>query len=81
VIWCIGFAPDFAWLDAPVFNGRGHPQHASIMPRTVTANISATVYMLAEKISDEIRGLAPRTCDWPKGEGDPVSPHPDVARR
>jgi choline dehydrogenase len=30
---------------------------ASIMPRTVTANISATVYMLAEKISDEIRGL------------------------
>jgi len=27
VIWCIGFAPDFAWLDAPVFNGRGHPQH------------------------------------------------------
>jgi putative flavoprotein involved in K+ transport len=27
VIWCIGFAPDFAWVDAPVFNGRGHPQH------------------------------------------------------
>ena len=27
VIWCIGFAPDFTWLDAPVFNGRGHPQH------------------------------------------------------
>jgi putative flavoprotein involved in K+ transport len=27
VIWCIGFAPDFSWLDAPVFNGRGHPQH------------------------------------------------------
>jgi putative flavoprotein involved in K+ transport len=27
VIWCIGFAPDFAWLDAPVFNGRGQPRH------------------------------------------------------
>jgi putative flavoprotein involved in K+ transport len=27
VIWCIGFAPDFSWLDAPVFNGRGHPCH------------------------------------------------------
>jgi len=27
VIWCIGFTPDFGWLDAPVFNGRGHPQH------------------------------------------------------
>jgi len=29
---------------------------ASIMPRTVTGNISAAIYMLAEKISDEIRG-------------------------
>jgi len=27
VVWCIGFQPDFAWLDAPVFNGRGHPSH------------------------------------------------------
>ena len=27
VIWCIGFAPDFRWLDAPVFTGRGHPVH------------------------------------------------------
>ncbi len=27
VIWCIGFAPDFRWLDAAVFNGSGHPQH------------------------------------------------------
>ncbi len=27
VVWCIGFLPDFAWLDAPVFNGRGQPAH------------------------------------------------------
>ena len=27
VLWCIGFAPDFGWLDAPVFNGRGAPVH------------------------------------------------------
>jgi putative flavoprotein involved in K+ transport len=27
VIWCIGFTPDFSWLDVPVFNGRGQPQH------------------------------------------------------
>ena len=27
VIWCIGFLPDFAWVDAPVFNGRGEPVH------------------------------------------------------
>jgi len=27
VIWCIGFGPDFGWVDAPVFNGRGHPVH------------------------------------------------------
>lgn len=28
VVWCIGFRPDFEWLDAPVFNGRGQPVHA-----------------------------------------------------
>lgn len=33
VIWCIGFSPDFRWLDAPVFNGRGQPVHV----RGVTA--------------------------------------------
>lgn len=27
VIWCIGFSPDFRWVDAPVFNGRGNPVH------------------------------------------------------
>ena len=27
VIWSIGYRPDFNWLDAPVFNGQGHPQH------------------------------------------------------
>jgi len=27
VVWCIGFTPDFGWLDAPVFNGRGQPVH------------------------------------------------------
>jgi putative flavoprotein involved in K+ transport len=27
IIWCIGFKPDFGWLDAPVFNGRGYPSH------------------------------------------------------
>lgn len=33
IIWCIGFEADFRWLDAPVFNGRGQPQHV----RGVTA--------------------------------------------
>jgi putative flavoprotein involved in K+ transport len=27
VVWCIGFSPDFGWVDAPVFNGRGEPVH------------------------------------------------------
>lgn len=27
IIWCIGYRPDFKWLDAPVFNGQGHPRH------------------------------------------------------
>ena len=28
VIWCIGFKPDFQWLDAPVFSSTGHPKHS-----------------------------------------------------
>jgi putative flavoprotein involved in K+ transport len=28
VVWCIGFEPNFAWVDAPVFNGRGNPIHS-----------------------------------------------------
>jgi putative flavoprotein involved in K+ transport len=27
IVWCIGFTPDFRWIDAPVFNGRGYPAH------------------------------------------------------
>jgi putative flavoprotein involved in K+ transport len=27
IIWCIGFHPDFRWLDVPVFNGAGQPKH------------------------------------------------------
>jgi len=27
IVWCIGFRPNFGWLDAPVFDGRGQPQH------------------------------------------------------
>ncbi len=27
VVWCIGFSPDFRWLDLPVFNGAGQPMH------------------------------------------------------
>ncbi|MCL8482900.1 MULTISPECIES: MSMEG_0569 family flavin-dependent oxidoreductase [Bradyrhizobium] len=27
IIWCIGFRPDFRWLNAPVFNGAGQPSH------------------------------------------------------
>jgi hypothetical protein len=27
ILWCIGFRPDFRWLDAPAFNGAGRPKH------------------------------------------------------
>ena len=27
VIWCIGFAADFSWVDAPIFDGRSRPHH------------------------------------------------------
>lgn len=28
VVWCIGFAADFRWVNAPIFDGRGRPCHA-----------------------------------------------------
>lgn len=27
IVWCIGFRPNFRWIDLPVFNGRGMPGH------------------------------------------------------
>lgn len=27
ILWCIGYSPDFSWLDSAVFNGQGHPKH------------------------------------------------------
>lgn len=27
IVWCIGFRPDFSWIDAPIFTGRGYPSH------------------------------------------------------
>ncbi len=27
IVWCIGFVPEYSWLDVPVFNGRGYPGH------------------------------------------------------
>jgi putative flavoprotein involved in K+ transport len=26
-IWCMGFHSDFAWIDVPVFDGKGYPYH------------------------------------------------------
>ena len=35
IVWCIGFKPDFSWVDVPVFNGHGYPSHyRGITPHT-----------------------------------------------
>ncbi len=28
IVWCIGFRPDFSWIDAPVFEASGQPRHS-----------------------------------------------------
>jgi len=28
VIWCTGFAPDYSWIELPVFGADGYPRHA-----------------------------------------------------
>jgi choline dehydrogenase len=45
--------------------GRLRIVDASIMPRVVTANLNAAVMMMAEKISDRIRGTSLRPSDAP----------------
>jgi putative flavoprotein involved in K+ transport len=27
IIWCTGFAPDYSWIDLPIFGADGYPQH------------------------------------------------------
>ncbi len=27
ILWCIGFRPNFSFLDIPIFNGRSYPKH------------------------------------------------------
>ena len=27
IIWCTGFAPDYRWIDAPIFDTEGQPRH------------------------------------------------------
>lgn len=27
VVWCMGFASDYRWIDIPIFDGRGYPSH------------------------------------------------------
>jgi putative flavoprotein involved in K+ transport len=35
IVWCIGFKPNFSWLNAPIFNGQGYPQHSrGVTPET-----------------------------------------------
>lgn len=27
IVWCTGFAPDYGWIELPVFDDRGYPRH------------------------------------------------------
>jgi putative flavoprotein involved in K+ transport len=27
IVWCTGFAPDYRWIDLPVFDDKGYPRH------------------------------------------------------
>ena len=27
IIWCMGYRADYAWIDVPIFDGRGYPSH------------------------------------------------------
>jgi putative flavoprotein involved in K+ transport len=45
IIWCIGFTPDFTWVEAPVFNGRGHPGHQRGVTAQTLPRVAVVVHL------------------------------------
>ncbi len=48
IVWCIGFRTDYAWIDLPVFNGRGQPTHVrgvTPVPRRLFSRLAVALYL------------------------------------
>jgi putative flavoprotein involved in K+ transport len=56
VIWCTGFAPDFGWIDLPVFDEDGFPMHDRGVVRTEPGLYFVGLFFLYAATSSLIGG-------------------------
>jgi putative flavoprotein involved in K+ transport len=57
VIWCTGFHPDFSWLDLPVFDSQGDPQHEAGVVRQEPGLYFVGLHFLYAYSSTMIHGV------------------------
>jgi putative flavoprotein involved in K+ transport len=58
VVWCTGFACDFAWIDLPVFDEDGMPLHARGVVRSEPGLYFLGLYFLYGLSSQLVGGAA-----------------------
>jgi putative flavoprotein involved in K+ transport len=57
VIWCTGFDPAFSWIDLPVFNANGDPQHEAGVVADEPGLFFVGLHFLYAFSSDMIHGV------------------------
>ena len=66
VIWCSGFHPAFSWIDLPVFDGDGQPQHDRGVVRNEPGLYFVGLHFLYAMSSTMIHGVG-RDADYVAG--------------
>ncbi|HEY8716211.1 MAG TPA: NAD(P)-binding domain-containing protein [Candidatus Acidoferrum sp.] len=57
VIWCTGFTPGFSWIDLPVFDADGRPDHECGVAKSVPGLYFVGLRYLFSMTSDAITGV------------------------
>ena len=57
VVWCTGFAPDFSWIDLPVFDERGDPIHARGVVNSAPGLYFVGLFFLSALVSPLVAGV------------------------
>jgi putative flavoprotein involved in K+ transport len=57
VIWCTGFVPGFSWIDLPVFDGQGEPEHERGVTRAAPGLSFVGLHFLYAMSSTMIHGV------------------------
>jgi putative flavoprotein involved in K+ transport len=63
VIWCTGFHPGFSWIDLPIFDEYGEPQHQRGIVANEPGLYFVGLHFLYALSSTMIHGIA-RDAEW-----------------